>query len=191
MKRLETMTEVWIISDIKCHVCEGDKGWGAQARARLLTHNGAAPHTNPDGAISPGSTVLPRPDLPVTVSLNATTSLCQYVQTHTAVTPKHVKNLLALPNMLTKTQARLKCPDMGKLGSAWFVSAGAHGRPDKEQWAHPPQVSVQSWHDLFQASCCDAAWCCVSICHLCPLLMQRQVTLQLYAASTISFCFFS
>lgn len=97
------------------------------------------------------------------------------------------KKMLTLPNMLTKTQARLKCPDVRKLGSPWFISVGAHGRPDEEQRIRPPQVSVKSWHDLFRASCRAWVWYCLSICHLCPFLMQWQVA----CSSVLSLLFLS
>lgn len=116
MKRLENVTEAWIISGIKPRVREGDKSRGAQPCARLLTHNGTASHTNPDRDVSPGGAVLPRPDLPVTMSLNTTAAPCRYAQTHIDVTPKHAKDLLTLPNTLAKTRARLKRSDTGKPG---------------------------------------------------------------------------
>lgn len=79
MKRLEDAAEAWIISDIKPRVHEGDKRWRAQPCARLLTHNVTVSHANLDHDISSGSTILPCPDLPVTVSLNTTTFLYRRV----------------------------------------------------------------------------------------------------------------
>lgn len=76
MKRVENVTEAWIISNRKPCVCERDKSRGAQPCSCLLTHNGAMSHTNSDRDIFPGSAVLSHHDLLVTISLYTTTSLC-------------------------------------------------------------------------------------------------------------------
>lgn len=139
--------------------------------------------TKTQSDISPISAVVPHPHLSVTISLNTTLSLCQCVQAHSNITPKHGENLLALPNPLTETSARPNC------SKGTFISAGARGRPGEEQWTQPPQVSVQSWYTMFQASCCAQVWYCVAICHLCPFLTQWQVALQLSTVSTIPLFF--
>lgn len=110
------------------------------------------------------------------------------LQTHTNITPKHVKNLLTLLNLLTNSHTRLKYPGIGKFRATWFMSTD-HRRSGKEQ-TQTFQISVQSWHSLFWPSCCAQAWYCVSICHLRASLMQWQVALQLSAVSTISFWYF-
>lgn len=139
IKRVENVTEAWIISNRKPPVCERDKSRRVQPCSCLLTHNGAVSHTNSEHDIFPGSAVLSHHDLLVTISLYTTTCLCRYIQTHSGITPKHVKNLLTLRNTLTKTCAGLECPNTGKFRSAWLISVGACRRSDEGRWTQPPQ----------------------------------------------------
>lgn len=91
IKRLENATEAWIISDIKPHVRERDKSREAQPCAHLLTHNGTVAHKNPDCVISSVIAIVPHPDLPVTISLNTTLSLCNMSKRTATLLPNVVK----------------------------------------------------------------------------------------------------